>query len=130
MTNQLAKQAVVVPQTVMKPGQVSEKLSLFNEAGEPVLALTFEEVPTGADVVMTGYTIAGSAAAVSSSDTANVAVGKVEKRVALLEAHDSTAELVLTGFVTGSDVTALASTDTVNAALAKLQNRIAALETP
>jgi hypothetical protein len=40
---------------------------------------------TGADIVLTGYSIASTAAAVAATDTINQGIGKLEKRVSDLE---------------------------------------------
>lgn len=132
--NQVVKQMVVVSQDTMKSGQVANQVALFNEDGDPVLALTFEEVPTGADVDLAGYTIAVASAAVSASDSVNVATGKLEKRVLTLETSetgevDTEAEVratVLTGLslVTATDVVA---GDSILVAIGKLQAQLNAL---
>ena len=40
---------------------------------------------TGADIVLTGYQIASTAAAVAATDTINQGIGKLEKRISDLE---------------------------------------------
>jgi enoyl-[acyl-carrier-protein] reductase (NADH) len=60
---------------------MSETVALFNPDGS-VLTV----VQTTAAMVITGYAIAGAAAALSATDTLNVALGKLEKRIAVLEA--------------------------------------------
>lgn len=122
--NQQTKQVMVVAMDTPLPNQIFEQIALFNPDGTPYELTNVD----GSEVPLTGYSIAGAAAAVLATDTVNDAIGKVEKRVTLLEAHDTSAEMLITGFVTGTDVSALATTDTLNEALAKLQNRIAALE--
>lgn len=42
------------------------------------------EAPTGADVILTGYS-AGAAGNVAATDTANAAIAKLEARIAALE---------------------------------------------
>jgi hypothetical protein len=128
--NQIVKQAVVVTQGAPKVNQQMEKIALFNEAGSPALALTFETLPTGDDVLLTGY-VSGDVVDVESTDTVNEAIAKVEAKA---DTPDSGAEVILTGYVLGSAVD-IAATDTVNQALGKVQallynliSRVEALE--
>lgn len=121
MTALVTKQAILVPATAMDGSRVSERLALFNDDGEPVLALTFEEIPTGADIVLTGYT-AGTATDVAATDTVAEGIAKVEAKA------DVGTGVLLTGFVTGANTTVLA-TDTLLEALQKLQGQIDALGT-
>lgn len=76
--NQQPIQAVVVSQSTPSPNQQQMQLALFDAAGTPVLV-------TAATMKLTGYTIAGAAAALSDTDTLNVALGKLEKRIDILE---------------------------------------------
>ena len=123
--NQVTRQLILVENAVLAPNALKEQVVLLASDGTPAMGFTFDTIPTGDDVLMTGYTTV-AAGNVSASDDVNHAVGKVEAKVDGLTAGD----LVLTGFVTGTDTTAVAATDNINEAIAKLQNRIAALETP
>lgn len=78
---QIVEQLVVVSQPNIKPNFVSRQVALFNPDGS-VLTV----VQTTASMLLTGYTIAGASAAVSPTDSINIAIGKLEKRIALLEA--------------------------------------------
>ena len=132
--NQIVEQAVVVSQSAMKPNQISSRLALFNEDGDPVTALTFEEVPTGDDVLLTGYAIAVAPSAVADTDTVNEGLGKVEYRLAALETSETgevdTAAEVRATALTGlslADATDVVATDTILVAIGKLQAQINAL---
>jgi hypothetical protein len=81
-TNQVKKQLIVVTQASMNPGQHYEEVALFNPDGT-VLSV----VQSPATQVITGYTIGTVAEeALAATDTINEALGKLEKRVADLEA--------------------------------------------
>ena len=123
MTNQIVKQAIVVAQDAPKPNQQMERIALFNEAGAAVLAVTFDETPTGEDVLLTGY-VAGDPDDVEATDNVNEAIAKVEAKA---DTPDTGADVVLTGYVAGS-VDDVEATDTVNEAIAKLEARLAVLE--
>lgn len=111
--NRLVRQAVLVEGSGSSPNQLTERLALVNEDGTPIVGVTFEEVPTGADVVLTGYS-AGAWSAVADTDTVNEAVAKVANfRVG--------SNIVLTGYSAGA-WSAVADTDTVNQAIAKVAN--------
>lgn len=79
-TNQVTKQLVVMSQDALDSTRLPEQVALFNSDGT-VLTV----VQTTAAMVLTGYAIAGAAAAVAASDTVNIALGKLEKRILDLE---------------------------------------------
>jgi hypothetical protein len=82
MGNQIVKQLVVDTQAALKTSQHYELVALFNPDGT-VLSV----VQTPASQVITGYTIGLVAEeALAATDTINEALGKLEKRVADLEA--------------------------------------------
>lgn len=81
MGEQLTKQLVVVSQDTFKNTQMAEKVALFDSSGQPILI-----VQTTAAMVLTGYTLGASTAALSATDTVNQALSKLEKRIAVLEA--------------------------------------------
>ena len=128
--NQQIKQVVVTEMDTPLPNQIFEKVAFFNADGTPYQLTGVD----GSEVPLTGYTIAGSAAAVADTDTVNQAVDKVEKRVELLETSetgevDTEAEVratVLTGLST-ADATAVTAADSVLVAIGKLQAQFNAL---
>lgn len=81
MVEQVVTQMVVVPQSAMRSGQHHRKVALFNPDGS-VLTV----VQLTAETEITDYVIAGAGAALAETDTINEALGKLEKRVADLEA--------------------------------------------
>lgn len=121
MSNRLVRQAVLVEGASASPNQLTEYLTLVNEDGTPITGVSFETMPTGADIDLTGY-VAGAWSAVAATDNVNEAIAKVANfRVG--------SNIVLTGYAIG--VTALAAvlaTDTVNEAIGKLEKRVADLE--
>jgi hypothetical protein len=154
--NRLVRQAVLVEGTGARENQLTEYLALVNEDGTPIVGVTFEDVPTGADVVLTGY-VTGAWSAVSAADTVNGAIAKlanfrvgsnilltgysagawsavaatdnVNEAIAKVANFRVGSNIVLTGYSIGVvALAALAAGDTVNAAFAKLEKRIADLE--
>jgi hypothetical protein len=119
--NRLVRQAVLVTDTNARPNQLTEYLALVNEDGTPIEGVTFEELPTGADVLLTGY-VTGAWSAVAASDTVNAAIAKLANfRVG--------SNIVLTGYTIGAvALAAVGATDTVNQAIGKLEKRVADLE--
>ena len=67
---------------------------------------------------MTGYSKANAASAIATTDSLNVAIGKLEKGL------DGKASSVLTGYSKASSASALAATDTVIAAFGKLEKAL------
>jgi len=123
MNNQIARQLVLTDNPVIAQNGIKEPVVLLDSNGVAATGFTFDDIPTGADVVLTGYS-SGADGTISSSDTVNTAVRKLDHRT-----HNQVAsDVILTGFTTGSDVTDLSDTDNVAEALAKLQNRLAVLE--
>lgn len=122
INTQRTLQAVLVDdQDAPRSNEQSMRIALFDSAGNPVL-----NVATAATMVLTGYTIAGSPAALSATDTLNVALGKLEKNASVLQTG---ADVDLTGYTIGVvSLAALSATDTVNQALGKLEKRVADLE--
>lgn len=109
------EQAIFTDQAALDPTRMVKRLALFNDDGTPAVALTFEEVPTGADVLLTGYT-AGAWSAVAATDSVNEAIAKVATfRVG--------SNILLTGYALGANVDVAAS-DTVNGAFGKVQKQI------
>jgi hypothetical protein len=116
---------MVVDMATSPPNQIPARMALFDANGSPISRI-LDTVPSGADVVLTGFT-AGSAAAVAATDTVNAAIAKVQART--LAAAPVGSNVLLTGYSAGS-AAAVAATDSLNAAIAKLEARIVALETP
>jgi len=75
----------VVPVTAARPiaGQPFEQMAFFSAAGVPLSGIGVAD--TGATVVLTGYA-AHAVGNVAATDTANVAIAKLEARIAALEA--------------------------------------------
>jgi len=111
---------MVVSQAVPRPNQFTKKVALYNADGT-VLSMIEQ---TTAVVVITGYAIAGAAAALAATDTLNVALGKLEKNTSV----KTTALIPITSYAIAGAAAALAATDTINVALGKLEKRIADLE--
>ena len=80
MGNQKVTQAVLVAQSTINPGQGIEQLALFDASGNPI-TLPLDTAQTGASVVLTGYTT-HAAGAISATDTVDVALAKIEARLA------------------------------------------------
>jgi hypothetical protein len=113
------EQAMFVSQGAVDPTRTVKRFALFNDDGTPAVALTFSELPTGADVLLTGYT-AGAWSAVAATDSVNQAIAKVATfRIG--------SNILLTGYAVGADAV-LAATDSVNAAMAKVQGQINAIK--
>ena len=74
---------VVVDLDALPKNAAPMRMALFDESGNPV-AMLLTEVPTGADVLLTGFS-AGSAAALAATDTTNEAFAKLEARIVALE---------------------------------------------
>lgn len=79
--SQITQQAVVVPQTTMRTDMTSAQISLFDQSGDPI---TFDVLPTGDDVLLTGY-VDATAGDVAPTDTLNEALAKLEARIVALE---------------------------------------------
>lgn len=80
MNTMITKQAVVSTQTKVNPTQIAEKFVLFDEDGQP---FSFD-AQDGSDVILTGYA-SHAVGDVSATDSVNVAIAKLEARVAALE---------------------------------------------
>lgn len=87
----------------------------------------------GSAVTLTGYEKASSASAVTTTDTVNEAIGKIEKALDGKQASGSYAaavhthvgsDTVLTGYEKASLASAVATTDTVNQAIGKLEKAL------
>lgn len=79
----VTEQLVLTTQAALNPDLGQKQVALFNPDGT---VLTVVQVaPTAATMLLTGYAIAGAAAAVGATDSVNVAIGKLEKRVLDLE---------------------------------------------
>lgn len=123
MGNQTVTQGILTDQESFRANQGVEKIALFNADGT---ALDLAALQTGEDIVLTGYTIAGSYSAVAATDTINEAIGKLEAK-ADSDSQDGS-EVLLTGYAIAGTGSAVAATDTVNEAIAKLEKRVADLE--
>jgi hypothetical protein len=117
--NTVVKQLIVHSQAAVNPRMIPEHVSLFNPDGT-----VLTNIPTTAEMIITGYSIAGAVAAVSATDTLNVALGKLEKGTSV----KTTALIPITGYTIAGAAAALGATDTINVALGKLEKRIADLE--
>lgn len=84
--HQRVERAVVVTDGRIDTNQATTRLALFTPSGDPInLPAAVPATPTGANVPMTGY--AGhSAGDVVAADKVNDAIGKLEARIAALEA--------------------------------------------
>lgn len=80
--NNPVRQVTPVLLTGLIPNHPIEKVGFFNSAGVP---FDPSVAPTAAAVLMTGYT-AHAVGNVAAGDTLNQAMGKIEARVAALEA--------------------------------------------
>jgi hypothetical protein len=95
--------------TLGPPSQGAELCAIYDSTGTPV-DFTADADDTGADVVLTGYTI-GSAGAVANTDTVNDAFGKIEKRVLVLEDDVNVGTLTQSGGNVAVDASAHATWD-------------------
>lgn len=120
-SNRLVRQAVLVQGANPSPNQLTEYLCLVNEDGSPIGGVTFDDMPVGSDILLTGYT-AGAWSAVAATDNVNQAIAKLANfRVG--------SNIVLTGYTIGATpLAAVGATDTVNQAIGKLEKRVADLE--
>lgn len=112
--NKLVRRVVFVEGSAQLPANtLAERIAIYNEDGTPITGVTFEDIPTGDDVLLTGYS-AGAWSAVADTDTVNEAIAKVANfRVG--------SNILLTGYSAGA-WSAVAATDTVNEAIAKVAN--------
>lgn len=76
-THQRTEVAELITTGTPDPHQRTKKLMLLGPTGLPLVA--------GAEAPLTGYTIAGAAAAVSPTDSIRTAIAKLEKRIDILE---------------------------------------------
>jgi hypothetical protein len=76
-------QAQLVSATSMREHQTVEQIALFDSTGTPVVLPAVAQ--TGNTVLMTGYT-SHAVGSVAAGDTVDVAVAKLEARIAALEA--------------------------------------------
>lgn len=79
--NTLVKQAVVNAQTAMNSNMVSEQVAFFSTTGVPLFMVT--ALPTPANQLLSGYTVAASKLSLADGDSVQVALGKLEKRLVL-----------------------------------------------
>lgn len=80
-TKQKVMPAVIDQGGQIDPNQTQLRLALFDMAGNPIDLTT----DTGAEVLLTGYT-PHAVGAVIATDSVNIAIAKLEARVAALEA--------------------------------------------
>lgn len=83
-THQVVTQAIVVEGRAPRRNMTYERISLFDVNGDPI-SLTPAAPQTGATVPLTGYA-AHAVGNVAAGDSANVAIAKLEARIAALEA--------------------------------------------
>jgi hypothetical protein len=95
MTNQVARQAVLITQAALKPGQTPIYIALFNADGSPVTDLTVAPEDTGATVLLTGYVL-GAASAVGATDTVNEAMSKLQAQLNAMDTRMDAAETSIT----------------------------------
>lgn len=79
--NQQIMQAVMTTRSKMDPGLLPVKFSLFDPSGNS-MDLT---IKTGANLFLTGYA-PHAVGSVLATDSVNVAIAKLEARIAVLEA--------------------------------------------
>jgi len=120
------RQVVLVSQATLAPNKSPEQMAMFDSDGNPATAVTFDDIPTGADVVLTGFTT-GSDTAVADTDTVNAGIAKVQAKATAAKVASN---VLLTGYAIAGAASAVAASDSVMAAIAKLEKRIADLETP
>lgn len=80
--NQPTRQFTIIDISRGVPFQPTERVAFLDASGNPINP---SHPDTGASVLMTGYT-AHAVGSVAAGDTANVAVAKLEARIAALEA--------------------------------------------
>lgn len=81
--DQKTTQAIVIDAPAPIANQTLERLSLFNPDGTP-MSLEGGANPTGASVLLTGYTI-GAIVNIAATDTVNQAFGKLMAAVVQLQ---------------------------------------------
>lgn len=123
--NQQPVQAVLVSQPVPSSNQQVMQIALFDSNGNPANGITFDDMPLGSDIVLTGF-VAGSDTAVAATDNVNQAIGKVQAKAIAAKVASN---VLLTGYTIGVvALAAVSASDSVMAAIAKLEKRIADLE--
>jgi hypothetical protein len=103
MTNQVARQAILIVQSTLKSGQTPQRIALFNEDGSPVTDLTVAPEDTGATVLLTGYVL-GAASAVAETDTVNEAISKLQAQLNAMDTRMDAAETSITDHESRLDV--------------------------
>lgn len=83
MSYQKTTQAMIVPGTTLNPLQGTERIALYDASGNPITLP--QAADTASSVLMTGYT-AHAVGNVAAGDTVDVAIAKLEARIAVLEA--------------------------------------------
>lgn len=81
MGNTMVRQSIVNPQTALNGSQIAEQVSFFATDGTPLFMVS--ALPTPANQLLTGYVIAASKLSLLTTDSVLVALGKLEKRLAL-----------------------------------------------
>jgi hypothetical protein len=77
--HQKVTQAQLVTEATMNKNQGTERIALFDATGAPITPQTAPD--TGASVLLTGYTT-HAAGAIAAGDSVNVALAKLEARLA------------------------------------------------
>jgi hypothetical protein len=108
----VVEQMQVVAQAAINPNMVAKQVALFHPDGTVLTLVTPDTAQTAATLLLTGYTIAVSAALPAATDTLNVGLGKLAKSIQVKQAA-AQADFA------GADITALKVE--LNAFLAKLR---------
>jgi len=122
--NQQPVQAVLVTQSVPLSNQQVMQIALFDSSGNPANGVTFDDMPLGSDIILTGF-VAGTDTAVAATDNVNQAIGKVQAKATAAKVASN---VLLTGYAIAGAAAAVAASDSVMAAIAKLEKRVADLE--
>ena len=117
---------------------VVTSLGWSNVTDKPSTFAPASHTHAGTEVTLTGYEKASTIAAVATTDTIDVAIGKLEKALDGKQASGSYAsashthagtEVTLTGYTMASSISAITTSDTVSTALGKLEKTLDGIET-
>src|SRR5678816_1875855 len=105
--NQQPVQAVLVTQLTPSPNQQTMQIALFDSDGNPANGITFDDMPLGSDILLTGF-VAGSDTAVAATDNVNQAIGKVQAKATAAKVASN---VLLTGYAIAGAAAAVSASD-------------------
>ncbi|KAA6343662.1 hypothetical protein EZS27_008667 [termite gut metagenome] len=116
-----------------KADDVISSVSTINTYTVNSKAISGSPILNGSDITLSGYTVASAKTAITTTDTVNVGLGKLEKRENLIDAYTintktvsgnpvlNGADITLSGYTKATGSTAIGIADTVNVAIGKVE---------